>query len=896
MHTIVRSLTILLLALLLAPGPLAAGAPLQTFPNTIAGSVTLDGAPLVGASVRVAGPPNPSGFVAVTGSNGGFSVSVPDGSWTVRVEPGPRDLWMYTEPRAPVAVGGSGPTRVDLALTVQRTTGFLAGRVLADGRPLPLPPPSAGVEAPYVDVFDVITLVARQAPIDATGTFTVPLVPGLFQAVIAFDTSYYGNYEAPLGIVREITSGRVDLGTIPLLRRDATISGRVTVGGRGAENLQVQAIRSGGGYASAVTAPDGSYSLSVAAGEWEVSSLPDLTSGAVDFQGAVSVSVDAGSSQQVDLELTPAAAQLAGQLEVDGVAVTDVSGWAYAREAATGRYVAYGPIVGGSFMLSVPAGDLRVGVFLAAGSPYSLVQELATVSAVEAQLAANPSLSAIAADAIERRPFEQLVRVRPGTSGALAARPISVRLERNDAQIVGTLRDANGQPLTGVAGTVAATPLGAAATWQQTAIDPRTGAYSLNVSRGVWVLSYSLGAGSENFAPTPGEELQVLVGPGASVTREITLRALDGVLAGRVLNQQRQPVPGALVWVEGNGLQKYVLSDAQGVFVFRVPLRAGGAIARYTLGMLYDCEDKPVCYVSSEPITVQASRFTTRQNPSITIEVGATASGTNVLVSGTVKLNGQVNRSVRVVTGRPDDDELTNVSGAVGPNDEGRYTTTVPFDQNSGRLAVRSVGKLTVNGKVRSGSVDKTVLVTAGLAQQELPLDVGALELREVATLPASVVATFTVAEGWRQTLADGTSIEIPPGAVPLAANDSVRVVIEPVGTIFSSELHQLASYYGYAITLFDAASGIRLGDTLRAPALLTMRYDDDAVWANGAMEARLLPARQADALWEPAANFTLVRGANRVSLQTSELGTWALVEPTGRGCGACVFVPLLRR
>jgi hypothetical protein len=237
---------------------------------------------------------------------------------------------------------------------------------------------------------------------------------------------------------------------------------------------------------------------------------------------------------------------------------------------------------------------------------------------------------------------------------------------------------------------------------------------------------------------------------------------------------------------------------------------------------------------------------------------------------------------------------LSNRSDTVTTAAGGRFSASVPVSQNSGRLAVRALTNLTSSGTAYEGIADGGVTVSTRAAQQIGVVEL-TLEMREVATLPASVTDTFVAGAGWRHTLSDGTSVEIPPGAVPAPPDSRVRVVVEPA-TILDSERHRRATFYGYTIALFDASTGARLSSTLRAPALLTLRYNDDAVWANDVMESRILPARQADRLWLPVSVFSLTRGTNRVSLRTTELGTWALVEPADRGCGACVYLPLAGR
>ena len=49
-----------------------------------------------------------------------------------------------------------------------------------------------------------------------------------------------------------------------------------------------------------------------------------------------------------------------------------------------------------------------------------------------------------------------------------------------------------------------------------------------------------------------------------------------------------------------------------------------------------------------------------------------------------------------------------------------------------------------------------------------------------------------------------------------------------------------------------------------------------------------------ADERWTAADAFVLDRGANKVTVQTKTLGTWALVQERG-ACAACVYLPIMR-
>lgn len=901
-----RLLLVLLLTRLLAgvASPATAIGPQQGGSKVAVVTVTFEnGDPVTGAPVRFFDGDPDGGTVINTLSNGQASYALPLGSYRidVLVEHSGDVPWMYTGPPETFRFRQDDTAEtLTRTLRVATTTATVIGRVvLADGfTPLPLPPFVPGVEQPTVEAFGERSASSRQAVIASTGAFTLPLVTDVYELVFNLDDSYYSSFDPPRDIELDVVAGTIDLGDLPVLPRDAVIQGTVTDGGSPVGGAYVEAIGESGAYAATSTDGAGAFSLAVSAGAWEVTAEPDPEEGYVDFGVSELVSITSGTTVTLALTIPRAAAILEGTLvDEAGAAVSGVSGWAYARAAASGEYVAFDTVQAGTFALNVPAGDLRVGVILEPGSSYSLLQE-SSARAGPSLVAPSGHLSGIQADALERAPYEQAVWIAPGqVSPAQVTLPITVRLAANTATIEGRLILPNGEPLTGVEGLVIAAPHGIDATWQFAPIDPDTGSFSLGVAAGTWLLSYELeiNQSSRLIAPSPLRDTLVLVGPNQTSRQDLAVPLLDYVVAGTVTNEAGTPVPGIIVWVASSDYEAFTLTDANGNYEVFVPgTNEQGRALSYTVSITYDCTGKPVCYLSSppvpvEPIPIGGAGVAQTPRPG---DIVAREADLNVDVIGVVRVNGNGRAGVSVYSQRRTGGRQTSATVQSLSSPAGQFTTSIPVDLDSGTISVRVFAGFTDSqGRLYSGKVDATPTIrAAGITQTEPP---GA-DLAPVATLPPAVVSTFTAATGWSHTLADGTRIAIPPGAVPVGGNAQVRVVVEAAPLLRNTSAHDLATYYGYTISLFDAGSGRRLNEPLLRPALMELRYSDDHVWANDVAEGRLRPARLVGQRWAIDDNFIISRGANRLSLQSVQLGTWGLIQVAGQGCGSCVFVPLL--
>lgn len=829
---------------------------LPAAPKRIEGSVQRASVPLVGEHIWAYNAGIGRWVEAHTDTNGRFELGVSGGAWSVEVEQAPGANWMFVERPARVqfAEDNSAET-ASIVLTVQSTNGAIEGRLLdPNGAPL-LPPsyPIGGINpAAVVSVYNAGGPGWNWDNLGSTGAFTIPVVAGRYFVAPWLDATVYPDYAVPpLPVQRVNPNQPVDLGDIRVLRRNAEIAGTV----RAPDNAQISGAEvfayqfDGDETASATTDGAGAYRLKVTPGEWIVDVAPPFGSAYLNRgDSAQEITAIADTTVPLDFTLAPAALRITGAVvDQQGLPITDLFAWAYVRSADSSALISVEPVWFGTFSIMAPAGDLRVGLLLPSGSRYSFLNEV------------DPAA---------------IGQARADGQLALETRSVRLALARNDVRLQGTLRDQNGHPVADISGEALAAPIAAPTNWQAVNLNS-DGSFALDLAAGLWYLSYDLD--TDQYLANPPAPILITAASGQTITQDLVTRRLDGALTGQLLDENDQPVPDALIWVEGATIgELFTSTDDEGIFTFAVPLNAGDAPATYTLGTSFVCTDGGSCLLNIDPQTVTATLRTLLgaggAGPQ-SISIGLRArSGAQVRVSGAVS---SVTSGVRV-TARPNGG--TAGSDSTGAN--GAYSLT---------FSVASVSATSVSGSI-SGSgggfyASSSFSLGLSAAQINAALQAGepiqvtgpTLELRKVVEPPRTETHTFAAAQGWSYTMPDGMQIQIPPAATPTAT--TVRVVIAPTFDLPFTAAYEAATFYGYNISLFDAANGRPINE-LNTPALITLRYDQRHLELRNTRETAIVPANVTGGAWQPATSYVQTTATNRITFQTRMLGTWALARP----------------
>ena len=823
-----------------------------------------------------------------TDLSGNFRLGVEAASWQVYVDNVRGANWQFVD--APTELSfdaNTTPETRTVTFNVPPTVGTIVGRVvLPDGTPF-IPATSGKTYSDYVYVSGENSYFGRYEILDATGTFTVPVVADTYTLYTSIDEDFYKIYGPAPAKKVTVTSGPTSVGNLPLELRDSVLNGLVRDStGAPLPNTLVQAYRAGGTYRSVYTGSDGRFQLKLATATWELAVSPDPALGFLDRDTAQQVSTSAAAPTDVSFTLTKGANTLVGSFVEEGKPgspLLDVRGWAYARDPVSEEYVAWDYVDGGSFQLNVPAGNLRVGVQLALGSTYSFL--------AEKDVSAANAFTPFTLEAMVQAPFEQQVVVAPATSANPAAlQSVVLTLGVNNAVITGKLRDTAGNILTNVPVDVSLTPASAGAAWQWADVDESTGTFTLPVRAGTWYLSADVGDDEQPFSVPYSEPIAVTVAAGDTATQDLVLQRPDGVIKGKVTDEGT-PLPEQLVWVSNDFFSASALTDASGDFSIPVPLtNPDGTAASYTLGSDFSCESLSACFLDIEPIVVTplAKGATASDELQQTYNLGATKA------SGGAKLTGSGVSPGTLVKGGAISNVAKIVKSTAGT--DGRFTINVSYENNKsptelgGNLAVGSAlilfTNLTVNLAQLGGQLNAA-------QTGELPK----LEGDPFAGLPGGLVAEFDQANGWSATLPDGTRVEIAPSSVPLASADGtrLRISVSPNINIFPTSQYAAANWYGYDIALVAVASNRPISEDLLSPARITLRYDARDYLLNNLHEERLRPAALVEERWDPAESFVANLLVNQVTVQTKRLGTWALVQERP-ACLSCLYVPSVRR
>lgn len=883
----------LILALVAVPSPTLAQ------PGIVVGGLVrfADGQPVGGARVVATRFDTTGSAQATTDATGTYSMTLAAGQWRLVVEtPSDETPWMFTDEPVLLNLTITGaPGAVNL--TVSRTDAVVVGRVLTDtGTPLPLPGVGSAARPPVVKFYSDIHFGLRRAPLDATGVFTAPLVAGDHFLQLELDPSEapYTDYVQLPPLVRTVpVSGVLDVGDLTLaLLRNATLTGVVRgAGGVGVAGVPVQAVRVDGGSSFAVSGAGGVFSMPAAAGTWDVSALPDAD--AYVSAGAVATAqIAAGATVSVTVTLTPAAGRIDGTLvRLGGAVADDAGGWAYARSATSGAIVAYAQVGAGRFVLRVPAGSLRVGVLLPAGSPYTSAGE---ASPALARALARGDLTTAHQEAAARAPFERAVVVAaPATgSGLSATSTITLPLLLNDRRITGVVRNPRGGGLPNVPIIVSAAPLSAGATPQTVEVNRETGAFALNVSAGTWELNYLLRAPAGGFARALPAPLRVSIGAEQAISRDIDLLILDGVVRGVLQDEAGKPLAGQQVWVSNDVYRGGAESAADGSFSIAVALVAG-LPTRYRLVVDATCPPAGDCLLDLGPLDVLAEPLAAariaQSGPGQIYRVSRPRDDTTVTISGKVQVDGSDNGLNVIPSFR---NSTGGDQGTTGSS--GDFTARVYF---GGQVSK-------VNGDLRvtnssSKNLGKFKFKGVGVSIQSIQQtsDV-VIVMGPVAGFPGPVAANFAIDQGWSFTLSDGMSIRIPPGAVPAGTTgaSTARVVVEPTLELPIDARFSWGTSYGYSVRIFLVSEdgGRILGEVsgpLNAPAELAMGYTLDDLESNSAAPGRLRAARLDSGAWVPAEHAVQDGDRDRFTVQTTSLGTWAIVQERDL-CANCLILP----
>ncbi len=801
-------------------------------PKVVTGHVTTNTAqPVYHAQILARRVSLPGQAQALSQADGSYQLKLAPGLWALTVQPvedtAPAD-WVYTQP--PQFVFFRSDNQPEARLQDFEVT--LADATVSGVVTLPQggTPPFTVTVALHSDEG-----VGRKTIIDPVdGSFELKVPNGRYKVAIhPQDPGYVGPIVEPVALAPE---GTLDLGSLSLLARDAVISGTLSSGGEGVSGIPLAAWRAGApGALKTTSGPDGLYALAVSAGQWHIQPAPGPEQPYIYTGDGEDVDIlSGGTAPDVNFELLETDATIAGMLvNPAGEPVEDASGWAIASQSGNPAIHNGAPIENGVFTIQVPAGAYRVIAELPAGGKYtSTGQRQVTVGSRRAN---DRDLDCVGKEQPDHR-----------------------RLWNPRTQDV----------VEGVAGLVGAWSQG---NWATAPINPGNGVFDLDVAAGLWRLNYRLDP-QANYVKI---SRPLNVAAQANQTAYVPLPVLpkDGKIEGMVLDPDGNPLAGATVIAKGvneltDDLWLKTQSRQDGSFSLETP--AG----RYRLGANSSQPEwlKPFERIVEVPLQGVSSGNTLQFRIS------------DVTVSGMLTVTNTVEGGRAKVWAWSPDGNFT----------QGDFPVTA-----SGQVA----SGLTANGNYQLGILSGTTWNLGAAFETSTQYWFGQAQvmagseplvqdivLRGPFPKPAPVVVTFDASEAQQISLADGTQIFIPAGAMPTTGQVTLRIV--PLAGL-PHQQHVNIYKYGYAFLASDE-NGAPIEEHFNQEVIISFSYQKSELAQLQIHERRLKPAYYSttEQRWVFPENFVIDFEANRVTMQIDHFTDYVLTGPPTTN----LYLPIITR
>ncbi len=805
--------------------------------KTISGTVTYsNGSPVANARVNFWSTSGSGWGQTETNASGQYTIKLRGGQWGGMVQPDSNSDWSYNNPPTNVSFKNDTTTESQAVnFTVTRANATIAGSVRLPDGSVP------GQFMFNVGVFSM-GMGGSNGQLDANGNFSINIAPGTYNIQI---NDFNQRYAAPE--IKPVTVGENEtknVGTITLVSRDATISGRaVDQNGNGVANIRVNAFMmrgkegggGGGGWADANTDATGNFTLNVFPGKWMVQ---------MDMWGSRSlkyvlddkpqeINIKSGETKTVTLRLAQANSTIAGSIvDTTGNVITDMWGWISADKSTREEGEFFGPGLGGptdrgQFSISVPAGTYNVGLGPMPGSSYSS-GEPATVTVADGQTVTQ-----------------------------------NITVYANDMTISGSIKDENGNAVSNVFMEVFAT--NKTGGWQNAFINQSNGTYSIDVSSAVdpWSLGYFVDPRTGYFSERLTDS-SVSGNSGDTITKDITIRRADATISGTVLDGDGNPMPDVFVFADnrtqdqdrkeaefhGPMFMNDNVTDANGQFSINIPngtYFVGAALPR----------DK-------HPELINPNRL------ELTLASNETKSGiTLAFIKADSTISGKVS-----LTGTAEEAFVWAWSEGGGYNEtetdeDGNYTLNVTKN-DTWHIGVNSDVTDTTD-YIKSSEVIVKTGTNANIVQ-----NISAEVIEDGLVEPEST--SFDPTSAKIANLSDGSKITIPANSMSTDSDTTITLsaasTSEVPRTIDSKPIGT-----GLDLTAMDD-SGTDV-NTFNSSINVTMPYDETLLSDLKVTEDDLLVSYwdETNGIWQPVDSYSVDEDNNQVTFSTDHFTIFAVVS-----------------
>lgn len=711
--------------------------------------------------------------IKVDGS-GNYSFLVTGGSWEMSLRPFTTTAnWTYD--KSPQVVVFASDTTVEekiVNFTVITTDAVAKGKILLPDETIP----------PVNTVFVGLRSssgVEFGGSVDSGGLFRVSLPAGTYSVFIHSENQ---NFSAPQISSITIASGQtLEMGTIYLVKRGDHIKGKVAdSSGKGISGVRVDAwMPEGSNYTTTKTDSAGLFDLLVTLGKWEVQAIPDPAMNFCVSGPPRQITVVSGTTATVDFILNAADAGISGTVvDGQGAALPELYGFASLSQEAEHGFGVGGPIERGAFSFKAPAGTYLLSVFFPPDSPYMIAS--------------------------------------PQTVILISGKTISVKVAvaQKNSKIIGVLKNAAGQPVTGFEAHIFATTK--TGIWQEAMFDKATGQYTLKVAAGTWYLGYKIDPAS-GFISLQEPNIQIVIGDGETATKDLILEKAGSIIAGQVTDPNGKGVFQAFI-----GVSKTSFSATTQNQEFKDPIIAGAdtdANGFYRLAV-------PAGSYFVKTFVNPERGFINSEEKSATLTEGQTLTLNLRLRLADLKITGRVFLDGKAVTN----------AFVWGWSQKGGYQETLSRLDGSFQLNVTASDIWNIAAANESSGVFyKSTEVALAVGNANVVSDI---YLTKFFDLPSSVVKTAEATKPTAVEVTSGPTVVVPANAISTSGSVSISIVPD-IRVSSQGEIRVVGVAYK-----FEArdASG-RLVSSFNTDVVITAPYSEKEVVNLGASEKNLIMA-----------------------------------------------------
>ncbi|MFH1366986.1 MAG: FG-GAP-like repeat-containing protein [Patescibacteria group bacterium] len=706
----------------------------------------------------------------------------PDAQWVDGQRVTTDWFWQSQDPMIDVSAAGTYTQN----FTVVKADATVTGKLVK---------PDGGIIADpwqyYVDLRNE-TGQGSGSGLQSDGSFSIPAKAGTYTLQL---NSQGSTYYIPSMQVTVVTGETKALGTIYLKEKAARIKGVVTnTSGVAVGSIRVNAWISGSGgsgWSNATTAADGSYSIPVFKGEWEVaidqwdaSQKNYITQGG---QTRVSILTDTQVTTGVNFSLTLADAQVTIVLkDAAGNLISNMYGWAYCRKKGTQ------PGPGSDFGMGIQGSSASIK--LLGGYTY--------VCAANVPPESNMSLDK-----------EVEVAVAVGEN-----KTVNVTLIQNDGEIVGYLRDAStGAVITNVQGDVYANGEGQG--FGYNARINADGSYRISVKHGTYFLGYNIR--TPGFMQGNPDQSPVTVPVNGRAVKTLKAHRANAYIAATVLDPNGNKVKDGWVWCNNmKQKEREVKGPVEGGSVLNTggQIRDGSAMIGVVAGT-YSC---------GAGLPPEMSSFLPPQNVDVSVAANITTPITLKFRASEGSVTGSATR---------EDGTALRMGFCHAWNPQGGFSGGQVMDGSYNIPLTRGtwyIGCDSMDGTsfYRSNEEPITLSTVGTIISKNFTLRKSAFNI------PQGISSTFDASQLTTITLPDNSIITIPANAI--ASSGNYTLTASPNINIYRTPEAKPALGFAWSLELTDS-NGQSVTSSFNSSVTITIFYDDAMLKAEGIEETSII-------------------------------------------------------